>query len=605
MKGKVDVFLNGSGADSIVLFSEETVRLNIAADEGKYLLGYEIFLGGNLFLPKKEISVESKVTNLNIEALIKESNLQEGDNELKVIVYATSGSGSLLNALGGEQVYWEQLFNVIWDTSSPKPLQIAVDTTDGFVNLSWSVAEHPNFSHYQVYAQLKKGCRYGTDLPEQVLKRIDDRESTTFRDETFICGEVVYRVEAHTKNNRSNDGTVSFKASFEPNIKMTYLYENTVEITWDASELTGPEQTVNFEPFDYRTQERVLIHQVPFGYSSLGLQMTFSSPPTDEYYTYKHPGIYRPRLEIKEKLGRYSEEQHYYSKSLGAHIVKLGGKWKVLDKNDLTRDVTFDASLLGDYTKISPSGMHGISVDFSDSTMLLKVFAFKEQEIKRNYNIYTLFSGFSLKDHYSFLYAMRVDDQGNIIGKWNEKLYCIPFETSEAAFFIDNVTDNLVKISPDGKYVLTRYSLYKKETNRFSKVSNFTWDGGHRSDAFFNFNNTEELFVIEDLESMKIWDLSTTSIKSEAPFYGFLKSKGVDPETNSVVLVTGNYEKKYTTGTVVYDIDTRTSLKVFEHIDLNEMEFGNYHQDYQPFYNYTIFDPSHEGVYMYFSTLEK
>ena len=171
-----------------------TVEIGAAADTlffvGPSVLDYTADLGGRTLI-KAEVFVDSLLVGLGDtygSVYVDVHNVENGVHTLRLVLYTRSGTGSLADALGAEQVAGEITRAIEVDNGPAGSVAItSIGRQDGRVLVTWERYDRPNFSAYAVYRSLS-----GSVLP---VATITDRNTTQWADSFYIGGyPVQYRV---------------------------------------------------------------------------------------------------------------------------------------------------------------------------------------------------------------------------------------------------------------------------------------------------------------------------------------------------------------------------------------------------------------------------
>jgi hypothetical protein len=148
-----------------------------------------------------------------------------GTYVLQVIIIVDSGSGSLLDKLGGEQVQVWRSFVVIIDLNPPPLLNVKLDTTGGTMTVRWNASPNHNFSYYTVTKTWNNGD--GIVITSPTIT-ISSKNQPSWNDSSYVGGNVQYLVLTVLNNGLSGGlsaGYVWFpKAGFKVQNNVTTLH---------------------------------------------------------------------------------------------------------------------------------------------------------------------------------------------------------------------------------------------------------------------------------------------------------------------------------------------------------------------------------------------
>jgi hypothetical protein len=168
-----------------------------------------------------DIEIYSTTSSSQGSFYILPNNYGTGTHQLKISLTVDSGTGSLIDKLGGEQVQVWRTFVVIIDVSPPATRTVSLDTTGGTITVHWNAYTKWNFHYYKVY----KGW-YADNEFKSVTRTFNSKDQTSWNDSSYVGGRVQYSVVVN-ENGSPSDVEYNWYPKFRFNIQ-----NNVATIYW-------------------------------------------------------------------------------------------------------------------------------------------------------------------------------------------------------------------------------------------------------------------------------------------------------------------------------------------------------------------------------------
>ena len=160
---------------------------------------------------------------------VETGQVEDGTYALRVRAYAASGTGSLADRLGREEVVGEATRVAVVDNAPPGPVAVtSLGPEGGRLVVRWERYGRPNFQEYRVYEVGPGGRR-------TLRARLDRPDATSWADSTFLAGEARYAVEVLAADQTALGEPAGRR--FEPPaaVEGVPLGTDRIRVTWDAT----------------------------------------------------------------------------------------------------------------------------------------------------------------------------------------------------------------------------------------------------------------------------------------------------------------------------------------------------------------------------------
>lgn len=205
--------------------SEDTIRLS-----GPVNFSYSIQTSGTTIRESEVIFAGvTLVKSLTIESTgtfsISGSTLRSGTFELKIQFVSNSGTGSLADQAGAENIQVWRKWIVIIDIDPPSKPVLTASTQNGFLTLSWTPYAKDNFVKYTFY-------RNGYFSMSPVV--ITDRNVTSYVDSAFMGGVGYYNnYTVSVKNIHGEVSSEVVNVSSPQDLQYSYnVADSSASFTW-------------------------------------------------------------------------------------------------------------------------------------------------------------------------------------------------------------------------------------------------------------------------------------------------------------------------------------------------------------------------------------
>ena len=158
------------------------------------------FVSVELYLDSVLVTSSYNLTHM----IFNSQNYEDGKYEAIMLLTAESGSGSLADKLGLEQVVLiKEFVIVIQNEIPPSPVTISnIETSNGYAKLMWPKYTFSNFESYNIYTRIfVPPYNFYTNVT--LVATIENQDSTEWIDNVFVGGDITYKIDVVTL-----DGTI-------------------------------------------------------------------------------------------------------------------------------------------------------------------------------------------------------------------------------------------------------------------------------------------------------------------------------------------------------------------------------------------------------------
>ncbi|MDZ7742644.1 MAG: WD40 repeat domain-containing protein [Bacteroidota bacterium] len=210
--------------DDSIIYVFEPAYLNYHIQLGeKRLLLAELYIDDELYFSQKANPGSFGIDPYKFEA---------GIYKLDLILYTSSGSGSLADTLGAEGFIFEYSWKAVMETAEPLPSQITdISVVDGRLKISWEKNEQLNFKHYRLWRSWHPNPYQQAD--GQLL--IHDQDQNWYIDSTYLGNWAHYSiaVSCHGHDHGANSETSMIEYP-TPQLKMEVDEDFNITFSWNA-----------------------------------------------------------------------------------------------------------------------------------------------------------------------------------------------------------------------------------------------------------------------------------------------------------------------------------------------------------------------------------
>jgi len=168
-------------------------------------------------------------------------NLDDGEHQLKVEYYFSSGTGSLADVYNLEAYFSTQDYVFFVDKSIGDPPNLtSVQINDGTLYINWDLINHSDFNEAYLIIENENNQQYN-----QILLSEEDMNSGVYNDNLSLHTELYYSIRLINNYNSSISNKVSISIP-ELVVEVEILNENQHVMRWEEHPLYG-----NFDHYKY------------------------------------------------------------------------------------------------------------------------------------------------------------------------------------------------------------------------------------------------------------------------------------------------------------------------------------------------------------------
>jgi hypothetical protein len=551
--------------DTILLLQETNFNYSVKLQEGQVIRNIDITVDGKL--------ISNTNSAYSTFSLIP-GQYETGFHVLKAEVMTTTGTGSMSDLAGAETLLYTREWIIIVDHTPPAGLKITnIAEFNGKLRIEWTKNSSLNFKHYLVYRILYNPFTHSSN--EMGLAMISDPDSNWYVDDSYIGGQVTYRIENVSMNLTIPGIPGSYEGSYPTILSAQKTDVDKVKFTWNRTRFPG-----NLGKYEITVKDKInltftslytTVNPDDTSYTAtlcFGDTIDFWLNTIPQKVNYWYPETMSDRIAAYagEKIPRHMSRLVH---SNDPEIVYL------VDHNSISRyNVTTGETELtvetgyNDWERrnifISPDGKY--LVRFSDNVADLidpvSLSAIRSIQLSQFFT-----SSNPLRINY-------VSNNGWMSvskDEWPYKAGIVDLENSDTLFTVKNINPLTIYPSPSGKYIIINDSWISTLYNYDGGLTKL-YDLG--SDVFeFNPVNEEEVYRFSTTHDNSISLLKCSDrqvVKSYIPSMG-LGIQDVDP-VSGLIMIYG-YSVIY-----ILDLDQKsivTTRKISELIPWQQYAFFN------------------------------
>lgn len=218
----VVINLDNIGEDTIAIL--QNTKFTFAANTGKRtVLKTNVFMNGQL------AAVAERNTN---QFNISSNNFPEGTYVLKLEMHCSSGTGSLADKKNLETIIINRQWVAVVDKAPPTTVNItSITVQNGVAEIRWQKYLRHNFQAYILEKQEATSAA-GNSYWGCWSKEITDRDLVTFTDNSYVGGNVRYRIKVKGADKITEPTQKDFTDGYDPSMQYEWLDTKTVKLTW-------------------------------------------------------------------------------------------------------------------------------------------------------------------------------------------------------------------------------------------------------------------------------------------------------------------------------------------------------------------------------------
>ena len=538
-------------SDTLFVFGNAEIRYS-SITKNKSVLWFRASLNGEQFGTHNQGSASVFLYTLG---------LSNGCYPLRIELILSSGTGSLAEVRGMEELHVERNYVVCVDNAQPDPVEItSIRHTDGTLELVWEKYKKQNFQKYRIF-KLSYNMAYHY-FENHWLKEITEPETTSLRDSTFIGGKVKYVITVVAADKESYPAEKEFEDPYDINPTWQWGDKTNGTVTWRKTRYykNFTSYTVSFNNGigDPRLFTLTNVNDTTITLDSelifsVGARATVIAYPVriDNYhydYVYGHaegihlgktfpwyfyPDPYIDQTTYNPSLGKYFALYHYEQ----TQLIRINGTTNNVEQNfvvppggnfHLSDNGQYLYVMQGDeFTRINPSTF-SIIQSYNVSSLCGSNGGSNWQSSLSGSNrlALTYINGSFVLDMNSF----------SIVQQW-------PYD------------GKTIQISPTGTYVIRGNEILKWNSTQYVSVGNV---GGTRKRIFVE---NDSKVLLDKIDRVEVLNLTTMSVERTITLEGGYNLR-YDPTSGLL----GGYTDPFSGGPLrfyLYNLNSNTKIKDF------------------------------------------
>lgn len=530
-------------SDTLFVYGNAEIRYSSIIQNRRVIM-FRAFLNGEAFGSHNQQSASVFLNTLD---------WSDGCYRLRLELIVSSGTGSLADVNGQEELRVEKDYVLCIDNSGPDPIDItSIRRVDGTLELVWEKSSERFFKYYTIVKSSFDQASQRFEI--HWIKDINDRETISFRDSTFIGGQVKYSVSVGAANQHGGGAEKTFVDPYDVNPTWEWVDSNNIKLTWRRTKyyknFTSYSISFSYNSFDDRIFSVTNVDDTTL---TLDLQLAFPRTKALTVITYPvvidnfhHEYVYGHSNDIY--LGKafpwyradIYEDKSIYNETLDKYFAKAwtGFKTELVKINAQTNEIeqSYEVDVM-DEILISDNGQY-IYIRRGDSFFRLDPVTLT---FAQYFNIFTICGpcggpNGSISDNN----RLAVTDAGgsyvldlttfSIVQQW-------PFE------------EKTVQISPSGNFVIRGNEILKWNSSNYVLAGS---TGGSTRQRIFIQNDAKVL--LDKISHVEVLNLTTMSVE-----HTITLDKGYNLRYDPVSGLLGGVTDPFTNQPRLFNLYTLTS----------------------------------------------
>ena len=208
--------------DTLTLFENTTFNYR-AQTAGRKLYGISVYFRESLLATFTTEEASFQLSNLG---------LQQGAYPLRIEVLTSSGSNSIADVVGAEQIKLVRQWVALVDRSKPTPVRFtSVAPRQGTLKIQWTRGSHPNFKAYRVW-KYQQNPFIENSYALQWTRDITHRDTLGLNDNTFAGGGARYEIAVIGENLESTKDEIHFASPYNTDLRYEWTSKTEIRLTW-------------------------------------------------------------------------------------------------------------------------------------------------------------------------------------------------------------------------------------------------------------------------------------------------------------------------------------------------------------------------------------
>ena len=213
--------------------------------------------------------------------------IPDGFHEMELELVVFSGTGSLADRRGEPVYRILKQYVVAVDTSVPDPVPItSVNVKDGTLEVTWEKYKKFNFEKYYLTKYVRYPFSQGYGI--HWIKEIDDINTTSLRDSTYIGGGIMYSLSVVAGPRQSTEDQEYYEHPFKLSLQWEWVDKTQIKFTWRRTPFYKNFSSYNLHFSVIPDPRTFFINNVDDTTLTIDAQMTFAQTKHFNVIAYPH-----------------------------------------------------------------------------------------------------------------------------------------------------------------------------------------------------------------------------------------------------------------------------------------------------------------------------
>lgn len=481
-------------------------------------ISYDILLEDKKFL-RAEFYVDNELIKAQVQTpgsvQIDPEQFSTGEHNIHLILYTSSGTGSLAEAMGAEALVFEYSWKAIMETAEPVALETNIVPENGRLKISWEKYNKANFHYYKLIRIWN--IHPLPNLADEI--KIFDQDQTWYIDSTYIGGKAHYKLVLYVHGHSQSGSTGYTQIDYEePALEISADENYHFSFQWNTCEFYN--NLSKYELLNVDVEDSVIFtttnpEQISFGLPG-GLYPS---------YHYKLKWVSENSHSLRDKA--LEEKETFfagYQLSPWYDPVDCAADYPPKIYFQLINDIVrYNATLSKEqYTyynaepfciSVSPNNLHLVQSNFDYQS--IRIF---------NTDDFSDFQDIDLIDVVGYqtkMYRFDIANNGILVGFLADgTILGYDLNTNESVFTLNNVqnpAESDIKISSSGNYFITHelpgYNAYLYQIAGTIADPPEYLGNDFRNIHFINNEDTDQFYAITTDQEVKIFNCTDIALQ--------------------------------------------------------------------------------------------